>query len=96
MGIVLAELVAAKCGTYTMYVFKKLEDGEYIMCTKLPNWQTPDVNIGDIGFLQYQEVKAGEPFFNLGSQRTDIYKYSNIYFVNFILKPDINQNTIVL
>lgn len=98
MGIILAELVAAKLGVYTIYVFKKMnvEEEEYIMCTKLPNWQTPDINIGDIGYLQYQEVKAGETFYNLESQDTGIYKYSNIYFNNFIKQSDINQNTIVL
>lgn len=95
MGIIIeAKLVAIRNGYFTLYVFEKLGTKEYIMCTRLPNWQTPDINIGDIGFLQYKEVLAGEKYYNPETQIEEIYKYSNVYFFNFVLKSDFNKNII--
>lgn len=89
------KLIAIKNSYYTIYVFKKLEKEGYIMCTKLPNWQTPELHLGDEGFLQYQNVKAGETYYNPTTNTKEIYKYSNIYFINFILETDINNNEII-
>lgn len=79
-----------------MYVFKNLENNNYIMCTKLPNWQTPDVEIGDEGFLKYESVKAGESYYDPESGEAHIYKYSNVYFLNFVKKTEIVNDTIIL
>ena len=62
------------------------------MCTRLPNWKVPDLNVGDIGFLEYQIIKAGEEYFNVATQQKQIYQYSNIYFNNFILENTIIKN----
>jgi len=86
------ELLAIRDGNYTIYVFKDLDKKEYIMCTKLPNWNTPNLNIGDIGFVKYQIVKAGDEYYDPIREITTIYKYSNIYFINFINKSDIVKN----
>ena len=94
--IELVELVAERSGYYTMYVFKLLEKSEYIMCTKLPNWQTPDIKIGDVGFLQYTIAVAGSTYFNPNTNTFETYKYDNIYFTNFVNKADINNNNIIL
>lgn len=94
--IISAKLLAIKEGTYTVYVFRNLDSNNYLMCTKLPNWQTPEIQIGDEGFLKYSEVKAGEKYFNPALQAEHVYNYSNIYFENFIQKTDIiNQNIIL-
>lgn len=91
------QLIAIREGTYTMYVFKRMEDMQYIMCTKLPNWQTSNISIGDIGFLQYQIVKAGETYYNPNTDTSEKYLYSNIYFINFIHKSDvINKKSIII
>lgn len=90
------KLIAAKLDVYSIYVFQNLETLEYIMCTKLPNWQTLFINIGDIGFVEIQTVKAGEEYFNLETQTVSKYQYSNVYFINFILEPNINNNQIIL
>ena len=79
-----------------MYVFKNLENNNYIMCTKLPNWQTPNVEINDEGFLKYQIVKAGEVYYDVETGESNIYKYSNVYFLNFIKKTEIVNDTIIL
>ena len=94
--VVKATLVAIRQSTYTMYVFK-LDNDEYIMCTRLPNWQTPDISEGDEGFLQYQIVKAGETYYDPDTGETIKYKYSNIYFKNFVLlSEDVNKNSIIV
>ena len=95
--VIEARLLAVREGVYTMYVFKNLEDSTYVMCTKLPNWQTPDVTVGDVGFLNYQIVKAGEEYYNPSTDETVKYSYSNIYFINFVQKSDIvKTNSIII
>lgn len=91
------ELKAVREGVYTMYVFQVLETKKYIMCTRLPNWQTPDIDIGDNGFLNYQIVKAGEEYYNPNTEELTKYQYSNIYFINFIKKSEVvNKNSIII
>lgn len=86
------KLLAVREGNYTTYVFQTLDTKEYIMCTKLPNWKVPEIQIGDEGFLQYQVVQAGEEYFSIAEQKNIRYNYSNIYFNNFILKTEIINN----
>jgi hypothetical protein len=95
--VIRVKLQAIKEGVYTMYVFKNLEDSNYIMCTRLPNWQTPDISIGDVGFLNYQVVKAGEEYYNPITEEQIKYSYSNIYFINFVRESEIiNNNSIII
>jgi len=86
------ELVATRGGTYTIYVFKDLNNGEYIFCTKLPNWQVPNIDVNSKGFLQYQIVNAGENYYNPETGERIIYKYSNVYFINFVLRSNATKN----
>ena len=85
------ELIAKREGIYTMYVFKTLDTYDYIMCTRLPNWQVPEVNVGDQGFLQYHIVKSGDSY-TTPDGTVVIYKYSNTYFINFVKKSDTLKN----
>lgn len=95
--VIRVKLQAIKEGVYTMYVFKNLEDSNYVMCTRLPNWQTPDISIGDVGFLNYQVVKAGEEYYNPTTEEQIKYSYSNIYFINFVRESEIiNNNSIII
>jgi hypothetical protein len=79
-----------------MYVFKNLENNEYVMCTRLPNWQVPNIELGDEGFLQIEKAVAGQQYFNPTTQETRTYQYSNIYFLNFVKKTDINNDNIII
>ena len=91
-----AENDRAASGGAIPYVFQTLDTKEYIMCTRLPNWKVPEIDIGDEGFLQYQVVSAGEEYFSVAEQKNVKYNYSNIYFNNFILKTEnINNNKII-
>jgi len=94
--VVPARLIAMKEDTYTLYVFKNTESNNYIMCTRLPNWQTPNMFIGDSGFLQFQIIKAGDEYFNINTEQKEKYLYSNVYFKNFINKSDIENSEIIL
>ena len=85
------EIIAAREGTYSVYVFKSIEDSEYILCTRLPNWQIPELSIGMKGFLQYQIVRAGDSYITPMGENV-IYRYSNTYIVNFINKTDVVKN----
>lgn len=90
---VLAMLVAKEVDTlgYVTYVFKCLDDeiakeSKYIMCTRYPNWEHRVINIGEIGYLNFVEIRAGiDKWFN--GKDLIPYNYSNIQFIKFVEKP---------
>ena len=91
--IALVKLVAKMTDSqdYTTYVFKCLEDymikqTPYIMCTKWPNWDAREIKIGDVGYLEYVEIRAGIDKWFDGNTFIP-YNYNNIQFLKFILKP---------
>lgn len=81
--IVHGKLVAKRDGTYTVYVFQ-IDDGSYRMCTKLPNWGPYNIQIGDEGFLTIEEAVAGETYYDRNTDTNQIYKFTNVYFKEFI------------
>lgn len=88
---ILCELLAKKeePGGYIVYVFKNLDDHTYLMCTRLPNWDCSNIELGDIGYLDYKQVIAGiDEWYNQSSKNFIKYNYTGIYFNNFILKED--------
>lgn len=78
---------------YINYVFQLLEDEEikrldtkYILTTRYPNWDHYDININEIGYLTFVEIRAGiDKWFN-GKEMVP-YNYNNIQFIKFIKKP---------
>lgn len=89
------ELIAERESHYSIYVFKNLEQQEYIMCTRLPNWNSPDIQVGSTGFLEYHIVNAGDEYVT-PDQEVIKYKYPNCYFINFVNKADkINKDEII-
>lgn len=90
------ELLAIRKDTYSMYVFKNLLDNSYIMCTMLPNWNIPNMTVGEIGFLKHQEVIAGQEYYHPGTGKKQVYNYSNIYIINFMKEQDTNNSNINL
>lgn len=75
---------------YITHVFECLEDEmikqtKYIMCTQFPNWDCDTMDIGDIGYLNYKELRAGiDKWFD--GQNFIPYCYDNIQFIKFIPK----------
>ena len=76
-------------GGYILYVFENLESkdwtSKYKMTVRFPNWDCPFIGIGDIGYLNYKEVVAGEStWWDKDSQSMKYYNYTNCIFENFI------------
>ena len=75
---------------YTTYVFQNLEeskwDTKYKMVTRCPNWDHRDINIGEEGFLTYDDHIAGEDKWFDG-KNMQFYRYTMSQFIKFIAKP---------
>ena len=98
---ILAKLLANELDIlgYETYVFECLEeirkDTKYLMCTKFPNWESKKINIGDIGFLSFIEIRAGVDKWFDGNQMIP-YKYNNVQFLKFIKKPEEKLHKFVM
>lgn len=91
------KLLAIRESAYTMYVFQDLDNGEFIMCTRLPNWQTPKITVGAEGFVQYNIVNAGDSYYHPETDTVVKYNYTNSYYVNFVHKSEkINNEGIII
>ena len=92
---VLAELVAKEedIAGYINYVFEVLEKEEitrlgtkYILCTRYPNWNHRNIELNEIGYLDFMEIQAGiTKWFN--GEKMISYNYNGIQFNKFIPKP---------
>lgn len=78
-------LVQKKDGLYTIYVFQQ-ENGEYLMCTKLPNWGIYNINKGDCGYVTVTYAVAGTEYYERTTGEKKIYKFDQCYFKDWI--PD--------
>lgn len=92
------KLVATQDGVYKNYVFQNLDQAnnsifKYITVTACPNWNIgQNVEIGDIGFLKYEFVEAGDDYYQRNSKEVKQYNFTNNYFLNFIKeKEEINK-----
>lgn len=91
---ILAKLVAYNEDSfgYITYVFKDLEnvlkESPYVMCVRYPNWHERIINLGDEGYVEFVEVRAGiDKWFD--GQDMIPYNYNTIQFLKFIPKLDI-------
>lgn len=89
-------LLAKKEEKYSLFVFKDLETQEFIMCTRLPNWNLPYIEIGEIGFLKISKAVAGENYYDPNDQSFKPYRYTNNYMTNYIKETDITNSNIIL
>lgn len=89
-----------QAGEYTNYVFKNLEptkwDNVFFLCTRYPRWEHRELKKGEIGFVTFTEVKAGEEYYNHITKEVDVYNHSHIRFDKFIDKKSEEDNTIVI
>lgn len=86
---------------YITYVFQNLEANttleKYVMCTRFPNWKTEELKIGDTGFLEYNDVIAGDDrWYDYYNDIYVPYKYTNNHFVNFIRDKEQIKSEIIL
>ena len=66
------------------------------MITRWPNWQHSNIDIGEIGYVTYKEVIAGQDTWWDGTKFVP-YNYTNIVFIKFVRKKsDTSQKDIIL
>lgn len=85
---------------YITYVFENLNSNnyldKYIMCTQFPNWDIQQININDIGFVEFEEHFAGTDKWFDGNKFIP-YKYNTVQITKFILdKPQLSDKIIIL
>lgn len=87
---------------YVTYVFECLDkedivrlDSKYIMCTRFPNWDHRSINIDEIGYLNFIEIRAGIDKWFDGANMVP-YNYNNIQFIKFISKPRDKSNVYIM
>ena len=86
-----AKLIAIRkdVGNYTVYVFKNIfpkdNEDKFIMCTRFPNWNCTELEIGDIGYVKVQIVQAGKnTWFDPNNQKLVPYNYDGVHFLDFV------------
>ena len=90
---ILARLVAKEVDTlgYVTYVFECLDeeilkDTKYVMCTRYPNWNQLMIDVDEVGYLSFFEIRAGvDKWFD--GEKMIPYNYSGIQFDKFVSKP---------
>lgn len=102
MKVVYSKLMAIRndIGGYIVYVFELLESeslfDKYVMCTRFPNWDSPMLSLGDVGFLKYKEVFAGEDkWFDSNTGQMIPYKYTGIHFIDFVYEKQKTDDLIL-
>lgn len=89
---ILARLVTKEVDTlgYVTYVFECLDeeilkDTKYVMCTRYPNWNHRMIDIDEVGYLNFFEIRAGvDKWFD--GEKMIPYNYSGIQFDKFVSK----------
>lgn len=91
---ILAKLLAEEEDTmnYITYVFECLDDEikkqtKYLMCVRWPNWDHRTIELGEIGYLNFEEIRAGITMWYDGDKMIP-YKYNNIQFIKFVSKKE--------
>ena len=90
---ILARLVAKEADAlgYITYVFECLDeeifkDTKYVMCTRYPNWNHRTIDIDEVGYLNFFEIRAGiDKWFD--GEKMIPYNYSGIQFDKFVSRP---------
>ena len=85
---------------YINYVFENLNvidyDYQFITCTRFPNWNQANFNIGDEGFVVFKYVQEGiDQWFD--GKKFNTYNEDILIFLKFIhIKPPVNPEKIIL
>lgn len=92
---------ADSMGYYSL-VFKNLDNApfghNYVLTTVFPNWESRIPEIGEIGYLNYDEVTGGvDTYYDRNLDSIVKYNYSNFIFKKFIIeKKEDNYKNIIL
>lgn len=99
--VVLAKLVASYTDelNYITYVFECLEervyDSKYVMTVRYPNWDTKFIQLEDIGYVYFKEVRAGiDKWFD--GQNMVPYRYDTMQFLNFVYREEKEDHKYIM
>lgn len=86
---------------YQTLVFKNLDSVsfgyKYLMVTVFPNWESYIPEVGEIGYLNYDEVEGGiDTYYDRNTDSIIKYNYSNSIFKKFVKKVDNSKKDILL
>lgn len=99
MNTIYSRIVAKRIelGGYIKYVFYNLSGGDYIMCVQFPDWNIPELNVGNEGYLQYKEILAGiDKWYDPELDVFVPYNYDMIQLVDFIFKDEGKKDTTII
>ena len=67
------------------------------MVVVFPNWESRIPDIGEIGYLEYDEVEGGvDKYYDRTTCSMNKYNFSNLIFKKFIKKVDSSNKNIIL
>ena len=86
---------------YHTLVFKILENNipfghNYALITVFPNWQAKIPELGETGYLMYDEVVAGDNYYDRNSGSIMKYNFSNLIFKKFVKEQDNFNKDIII
>lgn len=86
---------------YQSLVFKNLDDSsfgkKYVLTTVFPNWESRIPDVGEIGYLLYDEVQAGiDTYYDRISDSIVKYNFSNFIFKKFVKEQQNISKDIIL
>lgn len=62
---------------------------KYIMCTRFPNWDSPVLDVGDVGYVKYREVFGGiDEWYDKLNDELVKYNYTDIHFLDFVYEKE--------
>lgn len=87
-------------GGYISYVFRNLDSNvpfghKYCLVVRCPNWQHRALELNEIGYLTYEEVYAGDNWYDPQTGEMVPYKYTNCYFLKFVKEDNSNKDIII-
>lgn len=99
------KVVAKECDllNYHTLVFKNIETGScpfghtYCMTTVFPNWESRIPDVGEVGYLEYDEVEAGvDTYYDRINDSIVKYNFSNQIFKRFVKEQDNSNKDIII
>jgi len=81
---------------YTTYVFENLNTGDFVMCSRCPNWRGDEPRVMQDGYVEFKDVKGGvDTYFEASSGQHKFYQYTATYFLNFVPITHVLKNGFV-
>ena len=87
---------------YHILVFETLENNcpfghRYCMVTVFPNWESRIPELGETGYLMYDEVEGGiDTYYDRYKDTIVKYNFSNLIFKKFVKEIDNSTKNIII